>query len=75
MAETFGTQCERIPTEVQLMKEEKLLVAIDDHSSSLDAVKYVGKITAGERDLTVCVLQLLPPLVFFHRSKKRFIPT
>jgi hypothetical protein len=27
------------------MKEEKLLVAIDDHSSSLDAVTYVGKIT------------------------------
>ena len=43
------------------MEKQKLLVTLDEHSISMELVKYLGKIISGNQDLEVCLLQMLPP--------------
>ena len=43
------------------MEKQKLLVALDEHSISMEVVKYLGKIISGNQDLEVCLLHMLPP--------------
>jgi nucleotide-binding universal stress UspA family protein len=43
-------------------KKEKVLIALDDELTSPEVVKYVGRISSGEKFLAVCLLHILPPL-------------
>jgi hypothetical protein len=42
-------------------KKQKLIVALDEHSISIEVVKYLGEIIAGKPELEVCLLHMLPP--------------
>ncbi len=45
-----------------MTKKEKILIALDDDLTSTAVVKYVGRITSGEKNLAICLLHIIPPL-------------
>lgn len=45
-----------------MTKKENILVALDDDLTSTAVVKYVGRITSGEKNLAICLLHIIPPL-------------
>jgi hypothetical protein len=44
------------------VEKQKLLVALDEHSTSTELCNYLGKIISGKQDLEICLLHMLPPL-------------
>ena len=44
------------------MENQKLFVALDEHSISTELVKYLGQIISGKQGLEVCLLHMLSPL-------------
>lgn len=40
----------------------KIMIAVDDSSSSLDAVTYVASLMGGRKDLSIRLLHVLPPM-------------
>ena len=44
-------------------RKNRILVAVDDSKASMRAVNYVANMIAAKRDFTICLLNVLRPLL------------